>query len=74
MAGLLVIGFTVAAGLTYLYPDTILPAFSLISPGASSLRDSSLHLARATTNGIIYGIGLVVIISVILKGKKILQN
>ncbi|MHA2066079.1 MAG: hypothetical protein ACXABY_17045 [Candidatus Thorarchaeota archaeon] len=74
MAGLLVVGFAVAAGLTYLYPDTILPALSLISPGVSSLRDSSLHLARSAANGAIYGIGLVVVTSIIMKGKKILQN
>lgn len=74
MVGFLIIGFGIAAGLTYLYPDTILPALSLISPGTSSLRDSSLHLMRAAVNGVIYGVVLMVVGSIIVKGKKILQN
>ncbi|MFX1330486.1 MAG: hypothetical protein ACFE9W_02935 [Promethearchaeota archaeon] len=37
-------------------------------------QDSSLHLTRAAANGLVYGIALMVVGSLILKGKKILQN
>lgn len=74
IVGLFIIGFAAAGILTYLYPDTILPAYALLSSGASSLRDSSLHTTRVLLNGILYGgvLGLVPVL--IVKGKKILQN
>ncbi|MHA1935732.1 MAG: hypothetical protein ACW97A_10645 [Candidatus Thorarchaeota archaeon] len=74
LAGLLVVGFALAAGLTYMYPDTIAPAYYLVSPGTSSLRDSSLHIMRSLSNGAIYGLGFMMVSAIILKGKKILQN
>jgi len=73
LAGLLV-GFAVGAGLTYLYPDMIGPAFYLLSPGTSSLRDIMLQTTRVLANGVIYGLGLVLLTAIVLKGKKILQN
>ena len=69
-----VIGFALAAGLTYLYPDIVLPAYSLLTPGTSSLRDTMLHTTRVLMNGALYGIALVIAASIVMKGKKILQN
>ncbi len=74
IAGVFIIGFAITAGLTYLYPDVILPGFYLLSPGASSLRDTTLHTTRLLLNGAIYGVALVIATSIVLKGKKILQN
>jgi hypothetical protein len=74
MIGLFIIGFAAAGAMTYLYPDSILPAYVLLSSGASSLRDSSLHITRILLNGGIYGIGLLLVGEVVMKGKKILQN
>ena len=73
LAGMLV-GFALGAGLTYFYPDMIGPAFYLLSPGTSSLRDTILHTTRVLANGVIYGLGLVLLSVIVLKGKKILQN
>ena len=74
IGGLFVIGFALAAGLTYLYPDTIPLGYLLLTPEASSLRDSMLHTSRILVNGILYGIAAVAVGTVIIKGKKILQN
>lgn len=74
LAGLFVIGFSMVAGLTYLYPDMIGPAFYLLSPGTSSLRDVMLQTTRVLANGVVYGLGLVLLTAIVLKGKKILQN
>ena len=74
LAGVFVVGFALAAGLTYLYPDVILPGYYLLSPEASSLRDTMLHTARVLLNGAVYGIALVIAASLVIKGKKILQN
>ena len=74
IAGVFVVGFALAAGLTYLFPDVILPAYYLLYPEASSLRDTMLHTTRILTNGAIYGLGLVIVTAIVMKGKKILQN
>ena len=74
IAGVFVIGFAITAGLTYLYPDVILPGYYLLSPGASSLRDTMLHTTRVLLNGAVYGVALVFTASIVMKGKKILQN
>lgn len=74
MIGLFIIGFAAAGSMTYLYPDTILPAYVLFSSGASSLRDSSLHITRILLNGGIYGALLLLVGVIVMKGKKILQN
>ncbi len=68
------VGFAIAAGLTYLYPNMILPGYYLLSPGTSSLRDIMTHASRIALNGVVYGIILVVASSIVMKGKKILQN
>ncbi len=68
------VGFAIAAGLTYLYPDTILPGYLLVSPGTSSLRDIMTHSSRIVLNGVVYGIVLLMASSIAMKGKKILQN
>jgi len=72
--GFFIAVFVIAAGLTYLYPDQILPASQLLYNGTSSLRESSIHIARILTNGLVYGILAGVTTSIILKGKKILQD
>jgi hypothetical protein len=74
MIGLFIIGFVATGLLTYLFPDNILPAYVLLSSGASSLRDFSLHMTRVLLNGTLYGALLVLVGSLIIKGKKILQN
>ena len=74
IAGVFVVGFALAAGLTYLYPDTILPGYYLLSLGSSSLRDTMLHTTRVLLNGAVYGVALVIAASIVMKGKKILQN
>ena len=74
IAGVFVVGFALAAGLTYLYPDVILPRYYLLSPGTSSLRDTLLHTTRVLMNGTIYSAALVIAASIVMKGKKILQN
>jgi len=74
MIGLFIVGFIAAAAMTYLYPDTIPPAYVLISTGASSLRDSSLHMTRVLLNGGVYGTILLLVGGLVMKGKKILQN
>lgn len=72
--GLFVTVFVIAAGLTYFYPDTILPAYYLLTPGTSSFRDSMLHINRTLLNGVFYGSLAVIVGAIIVKGKKILQN
>ncbi|MHA1951533.1 MAG: hypothetical protein ACW987_16915 [Candidatus Thorarchaeota archaeon] len=72
--GLFIAVFVIAAGLTYFYPDLILPASQLLYNGTSSLRNQSVHIARILTNGLVYGLLVGVTTSIILKGKKILQN
>jgi len=74
LSGIFAVGFAIIAGLTYLYPDMILPGYYLISPGASSLRDIMTHASRIVLNGAVYGIILVVASSILMKGKKILQK
>jgi hypothetical protein len=74
IAGVFIVVFAIAAGLTYLYPDTILPGYYLLTPGASSLRDSMLHTSRIFLNGVLYSSLTGVAVILILKGKKILQN
>ncbi|TFG26482.1 hypothetical protein EU528_14355 [Candidatus Thorarchaeota archaeon] len=74
IVGLFILGFAAASILTYLYPDSIFPAYALLSSGTSSLRDSSLHTMRVLLNGAIYGGILVLATTIIVKGKKILQN
>lgn len=72
--GLFIAVFALASGLTYFYPDTILPGYYLLTPGTSSLRDPLLLTGRILLNGGVYGALAVVIGTMILKGKKILQN
>jgi len=72
--GLIITAFALAAGLTFFYPDTILPASQFLFPGTSSLRDPLVHVTRSLANGAIYGLLIGVAASVVLKGKKILQN
>ncbi len=72
--GIFAVGFSIAAVLTYLYPDMILPGYYLISLGTSSLRDIMTHASRIALNGVVYGIVLVMASSIVMKGKKILQN
>lgn len=72
--GIFAVGFAIAAGLTYLYPDMILPGYYLIDQGTSSLRDIMTHTSRIALNGMVYGIVLVMASSIVMKGKKILQN
>lgn len=74
ISGIFAVGFAVAAGFTYLYPDMILPGYYLLSPGTSSLRDFMTHASRIALNGVVYGIILVVVSKILIKGKKILQN
>ncbi|TFG26410.1 hypothetical protein EU527_19770 [Candidatus Thorarchaeota archaeon] len=74
IAGFIVTAFALAAGLTYIYPDLIPPATELLFPGMSALRDPFVHAARALTNGLVYGLLTGVAVSIIMKGKKILQN
>jgi hypothetical protein len=74
IVGLFIVGFVVAGAITFFYPDMILPAYVLLSAGASSLRDSSIHITRVLLNGAIYGGVLALAATIIVKGKKILQN
>lgn len=73
-AGLFGFVFALASVLTYFYPDAILPAFYLLNPGTSSLRDSSVHTSRILLNGVVYGSLAAVVGGLVMKGKKILQN
>ncbi|MFW9910449.1 MAG: hypothetical protein ACFFEF_17975 [Candidatus Thorarchaeota archaeon] len=72
--GFFVAAFAIATGLTYIYPDLILPASQLLYTGTSSLREPSIHTVRILTNGLVYGLLVGITTSIILKGKKILQN
>ena len=74
LAVVFIVVFGFVAGLTYLYPDMILPGYFLLSPEASSLRDTTLQTSRILLNGILYGLGAVAVSGMILKGKKILEN
>lgn len=74
IVGFFLAAFALAAGLTFFYPDMILPASHLLFFGTSSLRDPTVHMARILANGVIYGLLTGVAASVMLKGKKILQN
>ena len=74
ISGIFAVGFAITAALTYLYPDMILPGYYLIAQGTSSLRDILTHASRIALNGVVYGIVLVMASSLVMKGKKILQN
>ncbi len=74
IGGFFVIAFALASGLTFFYPDMILPASQLLFAGTSSLRDPVVHIVRSLANGVVYGLLAGVAVSVVLKGKKILQN
>ena len=74
IAGVFVVGLALAAGLTYLYPDVILLGYYLLSPRTSSLRDTLLHTTQVLMNGTIHGAALVIAVSIVMKGKNILQN
>jgi len=74
IVGFFSIAFALAAGLTFFYPDTVLPASQFLFPGTSSLRDPLVHSTRSLANGTIYGLLAGVVAFVVLKGKKILQN
>ena len=74
IAGFFVAAFVLAAGLTYIYPDLILPASQFLFTGTSSLRDSSVLVTRILANGAVYGLLAGAAASIVLKGKKILEN
>jgi hypothetical protein len=74
VVGFFVAAFGLAAGLTYIYPDLILPASQLLFSGTGSARDPSVHVARILTNGLVYGLLAGAAGSIVMKGKKILQN
>jgi hypothetical protein len=74
IVGSFIVGFALGAGLTYLYPDLILPATQLLFTGTSSLRDPAVHITRIFLNGAVYGAFTGLAAAIVMKGRKILQN
>lgn len=56
--------FIIAGAITFMYPDTILPAVYLIQSGASAARDISIQLVRTGLNAIVWGAAAYVLIRV----------
>jgi hypothetical protein len=73
VAGVFAVAFALAAGHTYLFPDSIMPASQLLFSGTISLRNPSVHIARVLVNGAAYGVLAALAASIVMKGRKILQ-
>ncbi|MFX0063462.1 MAG: hypothetical protein ACFFC7_14895 [Candidatus Hermodarchaeota archaeon] len=66
--------FIIILGVTLLYPEVVPPGNLLFVPGSALPANTSTILIKALFNGGLYGVITFVLLTIVMKGKKILQN
>lgn len=66
--------FIIILGVTFLYPEVVPPGNVLFVPGSALPTNTSTILVEALFNGVLYGFITFVLVTIVMKGKKILQN
>ena len=66
--------FIIIFGATLFYPQVVPPGNFLFVPGSALPANTSTILLEALFNGGVYGVITFVLLTIVMKGKKILQN